>query len=306
MKRGIGVIVLAVLGGLLLVASSLAGIAFDDGGMPRTVSSARGATVSVYGGEGLYRYDSVTKAVLFRGFDWANLFVCLPIGLWAVLGWLRSRLREGLLLAAVFAYLAYNYLIGVMGNAYNQMFLVWTALYSAGLFGLALVVAGLDITSLPGRAGGRFPRWSLSVYLTVLALFLTAQYLWQIAPALLTGTPPAALEHYTTLELAALELGIMIPLHLAGAVLLWRSRPLGYLLGAVLVFTALMTFVSLTVAAFISALGYGIGGGADVAIPAILTVVAAWFSFAVFGAVGDGHGGAATQQWRQLDARELD
>jgi hypothetical protein len=133
--------------------------------------------------------------------------------------------------------------------------------------------------------------------LTVLALFLTVQYLSEIVSALLAATPPGALEHYTTLELAALELGIMIPLHLVGAALLWRGRPLGYLLGALLVFTALMTFMSLTVAAFISVMAYAIGGAVDVAVPALLIVVAAWFSYAVFRAVGDdGRGGAASER----------
>jgi hypothetical protein len=227
----------------------------------------------------------VAKAVLFRGFDWANLFVCLPIAVYGIVLHQRGRLRGTLLVAAVFTYLAYNYLIGVMGNAFNEMFFAWTALFSVGVFGLATTIAILNLPSIPRHMSTRFPRRSLSVYLVVLGLFLMVQYLTEILGSYSTGSPPPSLGVYTTLELAALELGIMIPLHFVAAALLLKRRPAGFLLGALLVFTALMTFVSLLVGAFISWSAYRLGGVPDMVVPMVLTLVAAGFSVAVFAAV---------------------
>ena len=287
MNRNAPILALVAVGLVLLLAASLVGILGDDRGSPYAFTSLRGESVEIYGGQGLYQHDSVSKAILFRGFDWANLFVCLPLLAWGVVLQRRGHLRGQLLVASVFAYLAYNYLIGVMGNAFNILFLVWTGLLSVGVFGLAFALAGIDISAIPGQMKGGFPRRSLSIYMIILGLFLVVQYMSEILTAYRTGSPPASLGIYTTLELAALELAIMIPLHASGAILLWRKRPLGYLLGVILVFTAFMTFVSLAAASLISYFVYGRGSVLDVAIPVVLTVIAAGFSAAVFIHVGD-------------------
>lgn len=275
------VLILSILAFVLLLVASLAGILLDDGGSPYVATSLRGEPVEVYGGEGLYQFDTVFKAVLFRGFDWANLFVGLPVLLWGMYLYRRGQVKGQLLMAAVFSYLAYNYLIGVMGNAYNVMFLVWTGLFSVGIFGLALVLAEVDVPSLPDKLRSGFPRRSLAVYMMILGLFLLVQYLTEILSAYRLGQPPASLDVYTTLELAALELGIMIPLHLLGGIALWRRKAIGYLLAILLSFTALMTFISLSVSTQMLHRLYKSGGVFDVAVPIALAVITLGFSVAI-------------------------
>jgi len=253
-----------VLALVLLLTASLAGILLDDGGSPYASTTLRDEAVEIYGGKGLYQFDTVFKAVLFRGFDWANLFVGLPVLVWGMYLYRRSQVKGQLLLAAVFSYLAYNYLIGVMGNAFNAMFLVWTGLFSVGLFGLALVLTELDIPSFPEKLQVDFP-----------------QYLAEILSAYGSGQPPASLGVYTTLELAALELGIMIPLHIFGGASLWKQKAIGYLLAILLTFTALMTFISLSVSTQMLYLLYERGGVFDVAVPIVLAAITVGFSVAI-------------------------
>jgi len=281
------VLVLSLSALVLILAASLAGILADDGGKPHVFSSLRGEAVEIYGGEGLYRYDSVSKAILFRGFDWANLFVGLPLLAWGMFLHRCGKLKGQLLVASVFTYLAYNYLIGVMGNAFNALFLVWTALFSVSLFGLALVLAEIDVSALPEKLGTNFPRTSLSIYMIVLGFFLLFRYLAEILSAYRSGKPPATLGVYTTLELAALELGIMVPLHILGGMFLWRRKAGGYLLAIFLAFAAFMTFISLAVASLMTYFLYRRGSAFDVAIPITLAVVAAGFSLVIFRRVKD-------------------
>jgi hypothetical protein len=238
---------LAILGLLLVSTASLVGIFQDDGGHPYRITSLRGEAVEIYGGHGLYRSDSIAKAVAFRGFDWANLFVCVPLFVLGMLLYWRGRLRGQFILASVFTYLAYIYLIGVMGNAFNGMFLVWTSLFSTGAFGAALALADIDAPGLTERLATGFPRKSLAVYMLALAVALLHQYLVQVLTAYSTGRPPAPLETYTTLELAALELGIMVPLHVVGGVLLWRRHAWGYLIAIPLAFAAAVAFIALSI-----------------------------------------------------------
>lgn len=78
------ILFLSLLALILMIISSLSGILLDDGGNPYTFPSLRGENVEIYGGEGIYQYDSVFKAVLFQGFDWANLVVGLLVFIWGM------------------------------------------------------------------------------------------------------------------------------------------------------------------------------------------------------------------------------
>ena len=84
---------LSVLAMALLLTASLAGIISDDGGQPYGFDSVRGEEVEIYGGRGLYRYDNVYKAVEFRGFDWANLVVVLPLFALGIQLYRRGRVK---------------------------------------------------------------------------------------------------------------------------------------------------------------------------------------------------------------------
>jgi len=89
----------------------------------------------------------------------------------------------------------------------------------------------------------------------VLGVVLLLQYLEQILTAS-GGTAPAALEHYTTLELAALELGIMVPLHIVGGVLLCGATP-GATCSQSSRFAAAMTFIALSVGQVLLHVSFG-------------------------------------------------
>ncbi len=92
---------------------------------------------------------------------------------------------------------------------------------------------------------------------------------------------------YTTLELAALELGIMIPLHIWGGILLWQQKAVGYLLAILLSFTALLTFISLSVSLLMFYFLFEKGSVFDVVVPVILAVIASGLSVVIFRRVKD-------------------
>ena len=69
-------------------------------------------------------------------------------------------------------------------------------------------------------------------------LFLGAAVglLWigRIVPPLIEGTMPIGLEHYTTLVIQGLDLGIVIPTQVIAGVLLIKRKTFGYLLASVM------------------------------------------------------------------------
>jgi hypothetical protein len=266
----------------LLLAASLAGILLNDGGDPRTVESVRGEAVRLFGGAGIFRYDTVVKAVFFDGINRADLLLVSPLLAVLVFVYPRGGRLSRLLLASVFAYLAYFFLIGVAGNAFNELFLIWTLLFSAGLFGLGAVLLELDVRALAEDLRGRFPHRAFAVYLFALGGLLLVQYLTEVIGAYATRAPPASLGVYTTLELASLEIGIMVPLHVLGGVLLWKKQSGGYILAAVLVFTAAMAFINLSVGQYLLLAGYQTGSAMELTGLAVPAAVATGFSAFLF------------------------
>lgn len=281
-REKIPIFVLSVLAIALLLITSITGIVADDGGSPYVFTSPRGKEVDIYGGNGLYQYDNTYKAVAFLSFEWANLVIVLPLFILGIYLYRHGQLKGQLLLAALFTYLAYIYLIGVMGNAFNIMFLVWTALFSVGFFGLFLVLADMDIAALPKKLEPNFPRKSVSVYVVIVGLILLLQYLAEIISAYATGQPPVSLDHYTTLELASLELGIMIPLHIVGGISLWRKKAWGYVISTLLAFTSFMVFIALSISLLLFYVSFGQGSALDMVITIVIAVVATGFSFVIF------------------------
>ncbi len=267
---------------VLLFTASVTAIVLEDGGRPYSFTSQLGEDVQIYGGSGLYQHDNTFKAIGFRSFDWVSLAIVLPLFVAGLYLYRRGQLKGQLLVAALYTYLAYIYLIGVMGNAFNAMFLVWTAIFSIGLLGLGLTLADMDIASLPGELEGHFPRRSVSIYVLIVGLVLLAQYLAEIISAYATGKPPASLDHYTTLELAAVELAIMVPLHILGGILLWQRKAWGYLIGTVLTFASAMVFVALSISLLLFRLSFGRGDMLDMAITMAIALVAAGFAFVIF------------------------
>ena len=282
MKQKRVIFLLAVLAAVLLFTTSLAAILLDDGGSPYLFTSIEGDVVDIYGGQGIYQFDSVYKAVMFRGFDWLSLLVMVPFFVWGILLYQRGKLKGQLLLASLFTYLAYIYLIGVMGNAFNGLFFAWTALFSLGVFGLIFTIRGMDVTSLPVKMGQKFPRKGVAIYVLSLGVVLLVQYSAQIIGSYASAMPPSALEHYTTLELAALELGIMVPMHFMAGVLLWKKNAWGYLMSTLLAFAAATVFVALNTALMMLWLIYGVGTFADIVMPMLIMFVAAGFSIVIF------------------------
>jgi len=273
------VIGLALVSLVLVAASSLGGILLDDGGDPFRVTFCWGQDVEVYGGHGLYRLDSMAKAVAFRGFDWAGLLICLPLSVLGMLLFSRGWLRGRLILAAVFTYLAYNYLVSVLGNAYNGLLLLWAALFATGVSGVAVTLRRLDTTAVLERLAAGFPTRRLAAYMLAVAAALLARCLAQLVSANDAGRVPVALESSATLELAALQLGLVVPLHVLGGVWLWRRQARGYAMALTLGLAGAMTFLSLVLGQVLLHVSFGADDVGGLVLASAAALVAATLSF---------------------------
>jgi len=244
---------------LVLIAAGL-GVFWQGEGEAFPFQSLRGETIMMQG-HGLYYYETVSTAAQAIAQDAVTLILGIPLLIIALVLSLKGSLRGQLLLSGTLAYFLYTYTSFVFGAAYNVLFLLYVALFSLSLFAFILSVMAIDVSALAGHFTAKLPRRAIAVFMFAVGLFLIMAWLGRIVPALVNNRPPLGLESSTTLVIQALDLGLVIPLAILAGILLWRRRPWGYML------TAIVLIKGFTLALAVSAMAVNMMlAGVDVAI----------------------------------------
>lgn len=238
---------------LLALLAAGAGIFWQRPGSASEVTTLHGETFELFG-RGLYRNDTISYAAQAIGQDAATLLVGIPLLLVGLLLARKGSLRGKLLLAGGLGYMLYTYTSYSFLSAYNELFLVYVALFSLSLFAFILALSGMDTERVTRSVSSGMPRRGIAVFLLFIAAFLSLAWLGRIIPPLLAGTPPLGLEAYTTLVIQALDLGIIVPVSIVTAILLWQKKPWGYTLASVLLVKALIMGAALMAMIIVQAL----------------------------------------------------
>ena len=239
---------LLIVAALILVLAALAsvlGVVGLGSDTPATAISAVGETITLEG-RGLYRHDTPLMAAGFVTQDWTMLLVGLPALALGIILYRRGSFRGGLLLAGALAYVLYDYLSLAFGAAYNPLLLAYIALLALSLIALILALAGFDRATLSARFPKPFPRQWIGVYFLVVGVAFWI--LWagmDLGPALASGQMPPVLAHYTTVITYVVDMGLLTPIMVATAVLLFRRSPFGDAAASVLLIFSVLLNVQL-------------------------------------------------------------
>jgi hypothetical protein len=176
---------------LLATTSSLVGLLVGGGPGLHVVTTARGASVTVYG-KGIYAADSWLVGAGNRGQDIAILIVEVPLLLLTLWWYRRGGPVTAVALTGVLAFFAYFYVSMTFATAENRLFPLYVA--AASLAGFALVVVARRID--PIRVANALPdhprRGALATYLLAVAAALTLAWLPGLAVTAITGDIAAA------------------------------------------------------------------------------------------------------------------
>ena len=233
--------------GILALFAAGAGLFWPGEGQPYPLTTFRGEEVMI-NARGLYYWDTVSLTAQMQGNDFITLVIGLP--LLAISFWLalRGSLRAKLLLTGTLGFFLYTYMSMAIGAAYNNLFLVYVALFSLSLYAFILSMMSFDLADLPKHFSDRLPRRGIASLCFAAGGFLLLAWLGRIVPPLLNGkTPP--LENTTTLIIQTMDLGLIVPLAFLSAILLLKRSAWGYLLASV----SVMKF--LTMGAAVSMMG---------------------------------------------------
>jgi len=70
---------------------------------------------------------------------------------------LRSSLRGKLILTGTLGFILYTYITICFGAAYNQLFLVYVALFGMSLYAFVLSMMSFDLKTLPSHFSEKLP-----------------------------------------------------------------------------------------------------------------------------------------------------
>lgn len=270
---------------LLALFAAGVGLFWQNGSGPFTFTTIRGEIIEIYG-QGLYHYDTPLVALGNRVGDGVLLVLGIPLLIISIVLYQRGSRRGGLLLAGVLAYFLYIYVSLAIGAVYNDFFLVYVVILAASFFGFVITLMSFDAQTLPAHFSVRLPHRGIGIFLIVSGIILCLVWLiLSIIPALLQGSAPAEVKHYTTFITGAIDLGIIAPAMIVAGRLILKRAPLGYLLAPVLlVFTGVLG-TGLTVAGIAQLLANLVSSGQFIGFTAgfsMLTLFALWFTIILF------------------------
>jgi hypothetical protein len=221
----------AVIAVLVLVAAA-AGVFYQTPGAHISFVTVRGEHAT-YQGSGLYRYDPVSVAREGVVWDVIDLCLALPLFVLAIVLSQRNALRGRLGLCGMLFYFVYKYLMYAVMVAFNPLFLVYVAIFALSAQAFFLNLRGIEVSRLPAHIAARFPRRLFIGFTLVMSAALVLLWLGRIIPYTLAGRFPDDFGGLTTLVTQAFDLGMVVPLLLTTAILLWRRSAWGYLLAGI-------------------------------------------------------------------------
>ncbi|WP_458208728.1 hypothetical protein [Haladaptatus sp. NG-SE-30] len=181
-----------------------------------------------------YRDAEVLLPQLY-GQDLLTLVVAVPILAGALYYTYQGSLRGYVVWLGVTGYLLYTYASYALLTAFNELYLVYVALFGLTLFTLIGGIARIDPIDLKEALDGH-PVCGYVAFQALVAGLVALMWLAEVGPASLAGTRPPSIAE-TTLPvpvIQSLDLGVVVPSFALSAALLWKQRAWGYVFTSVL------------------------------------------------------------------------
>lgn len=241
-KKLITILVTIIIIGAALCA--FIGVCSNDGTGEYSHISINGQMVVIYG-RGIYKHESLSMASQVIAQDYVILILGIP-GLLLSLLFARKSLRGVFLLAGTLGFFLYTYMSYSFLANYNELFMIYILLMACSL--VAFIAVCINITGFGLiKCFNDKPKLNFTgIFMLIMGGLVGVMWLVRIIPPLLSGTTPESVEHYTTLVIQAMDLGIVIPALIVAGILTLRKNPIGYFLSVLLSIKMLTLLISIT------------------------------------------------------------
>lgn len=234
----IGIIVIAL-------AACLFGLFSSGGPGQHEFISINNESVKIYG-EGIYKNDSISTAAQGKAADFVTLVLGIPLLIASLYFTNRGSFRGKLMLTGTLGYFLYTYMSYTFLWMYNPLFIVYVILMSACLYAFLLNFMSFEIDKVPAMFNEKLPTKFLGAFQLFVGFAIGLLWLGKIAPSILYSAIPVGLEHYTTLVIQGMDLGIVVPTAFLSGILIIRRKPFGYLLSSVIIIKGVTMLTSIS------------------------------------------------------------
>ena len=132
---------------------------------------------------------------------------------------------------AIIAYAVYNYAFYLFGALLNVFFPIYVLAFVMAVVALIRALLQVDVAAVARSFHPATPVRAIGGALTGIGIGLAAVWIVMWAAHVFAGRPtPVDPEAFKVV--AALDLALMVPALTAGGILLWRRRPLGYVIAS--------------------------------------------------------------------------
>ncbi|HXN77963.1 MAG TPA: hypothetical protein VN965_04195 [Candidatus Dormibacteraeota bacterium] len=173
-----------------------------------------------------------------RGTALVVLLIAVPalaIAMWFTA---RGSARAQIVWLGAVGYILYNSTLFLFMTPFNNLFLLYVAMLSLGIWSTAMVIRGVGVESFRERFSQKLPARAIAIYaLAIVALNFLA-WMRSVVPGVLSTSAPSFLDGtgMPTSVLYVQDLAFWLPLMAVSAVWLWRRQAWGYVIaGAMLV-----------------------------------------------------------------------
>jgi len=208
---------------------------FSKGGTKEYEYKTINNEIVIINGSGLYKNDSISIVAQGKAVDFVTLVMGIPMLLVSIYFAGKGSFRGKLILTGTLGYFLYTYMSCTFLWMYNQLFIIYVMIMSLSLFAFILTMMSFDIENIATHFKKELPLKFLGGFQIFLGFAIGMLWLGKIAPSIFKGAVPIGLEHYTTLVIQGMDLGIIVPAAILSGVLLIKRKPFGYLLSSVLI-----------------------------------------------------------------------
>lgn len=262
---------------VLSIVTSVTGLFYVTGGKPYDFINQYGDVITLYG-DGLYAYDSLLRAPVFKGTDFTILTIGIPLLIIGLIWYLKKHsVKSEFFLASMFGIFWYYATSISFGVTYNELHLVYIALFSTTLFALAIFFTKLDFKRVKEHMEENLPYRGIYIFLVFTGIALIVAWLPDIITSLVNDRSLAVIEVYTTEITHVLDIGIIGPLAFVNIYLLMKREAFGYILLSMML--SLCSFVGIMV---IIQTIFQIEAGVDLPLPVMITKAASFVLLALF------------------------
>lgn len=220
---------------IVILSLITAGVAlfWQPGYDPQPSTNSHGQSYML-AGRGIYAHDTVFTASTTRGTDAVVLAVGLPVLIITFVSYRRRNLRGAILLTGVMAFMLYYGASLALDKAYNNLFLVYIALFSASFFAFILSFNSVDMKFLSTRLSQGIPWQGTGIFMVIVGVGLAVIWLSDVVVNLIANQVPPLLGASTTIVTYSIDAGIIATACVTSGVMLFKHFAMGAYLSAVL------------------------------------------------------------------------